>query len=1093
MRRLITLGLFLLATLPVVAQTLTFPALSTDNTFTGLNTFNGVVAFGAATPWSFSSNSVSNAALGELFAGVTCPTGQDYQPFSKSCAAHLPLSGGTLTGPLAGTSASFSSGVTASLTGHASLDLPLSGGTLTGPLAGTSASFSSLKANVNGVINVMAPPYNAKCDGTTDDSTSLQTAINVAQASSALSPGLIEIPAGASCAFSTGLVVNGFVAFIGMAPSVSDAPSGSNLIYTGSGIGILVQHVNPANYTYVFNFRNLGFTASGNATSMIDLHGINGPSEISDSIFNGNWTATNAITYDTPSAGLQTVLRNNFFSAFVGREVVVSAYDNMEIVDNQFFASTVAGLYLSNPGTIEVHGNYFELMPVAIEVANGQENHFKLNIHDNKMKNSYSPGASPNFISGRSNTTAQRCLLVKSTSNSLPFYGAAAFKHNDCNLALDSLAQGIASYGIEFSTASNSFYVLQNWELDNNSIAGTATAGIANDNLAVTVSLRDNTAITDWTPGASIPVSLALTSGVGTFNYIVTSGPNNNGNFNSQINVKASPYNAKGDGVTNDTTAIRAAAAALDAQGGGELLFPAGTYLTTGNITLADADWVVGQGNCSFDIAQCASVINLNSTTENALVFTGKVGGARHIALVNTAATTPTAGSGILTNSAYVGSTISFDDIYVSGFYDDADLWVGADWHLTNSTFLNPVRFGVYIQNILNGDAGDWTVSNVYFSSGNRTVSASSAGLFQSSSGGGKVVNLKANNYGTGKFTHGIQLALSSSGQSLFSNIDIENTAGVPIQVDQGWPYMTFTNLYLNAPSGFRCIEFDGPTMNQLYIGGGNCQTNADYGIYFAVQPQLTTIMPMTWNAPSVAPVNLVSRPASNYYNNALFDSNNFNGASVIATDSNNSYTSGQIKAVSTNTGGGVAGIDLQMTDGTTLYHGRLVCSFGGGDCRIILPRNLAGSGFSVWDSTNTNKAFQIDSSTADMYNAGSYVQDAGHSVTTSFIAGLSTPTLAAGTGAGTGRAIACATTCDSLQGDVHLTTGTSPSAASIAVITFPIGRAVQMNCLVGLSSPTGQVTTFTWSETASVLSLNATTALTASTSYFIHYVCGGK
>ena len=65
--------------------------------------------------------------------------------------SYLPLSGGTLTGALNGTSASFSGTVnapsfigplTGNVTGHSSLDLPLTGGAITGALNGTSASFS---------------------------------------------------------------------------------------------------------------------------------------------------------------------------------------------------------------------------------------------------------------------------------------------------------------------------------------------------------------------------------------------------------------------------------------------------------------------------------------------------------------------------------------------------------------------------------------------------------------------------------------------------------------------------------------------------------------------------------------------------------------------------------------------------------------------------------------------------------------------------------------------------------------------------------------------------------------------------------------
>jgi hypothetical protein len=68
---------------------------------------------------------------------------------SQPNATGLPLSGGTLTGALTGTSASFPSGVTATLTGHASLDLPLTGGTLSGSVAASQFN-GPLNGNVTG-------------------------------------------------------------------------------------------------------------------------------------------------------------------------------------------------------------------------------------------------------------------------------------------------------------------------------------------------------------------------------------------------------------------------------------------------------------------------------------------------------------------------------------------------------------------------------------------------------------------------------------------------------------------------------------------------------------------------------------------------------------------------------------------------------------------------------------------------------------------------------------------------------------------------------------------------------------------------------
>lgn len=62
------------------------------------------------------------------------------------------------------------------------------------------------------------------------------------------------------------------------------------------------------------------------------------------------------------------------------------------------------------------------------------------------------------------------------------------------------------------------------------------------------------------------------------------------------VSVTDSPFNAQGDGTTDDTAAINAAAAFVLSQGGGWLWFPAGTYFVTSQITLPDGVTFVGAG-----------------------------------------------------------------------------------------------------------------------------------------------------------------------------------------------------------------------------------------------------------------------------------------------------------------------------------------------------------------------------------------------------------------------------------------------------------------------------------------------------------------
>ena len=69
------------------------------------------------------------------------------------------------------------------------------------------------------------------------------------------------------------------------------------------------------------------------------------------------------------------------------------------------------------------------------------------------------------------------------------------------------------------------------------------------------------------------------------------------------INVKSPPYNAKGDGVTDDTTAIQSA---LNATGIRTIYFPSGTYMT-GNLTVSQPLRMIGDGAGNTTLMQKAT------------------------------------------------------------------------------------------------------------------------------------------------------------------------------------------------------------------------------------------------------------------------------------------------------------------------------------------------------------------------------------------------------------------------------------------------------------------------------------------------------
>lgn len=74
------------------------------------------------------------------------------------------------------------------------------------------------------------------------------------------------------------------------------------------------------------------------------------------------------------------------------------------------------------------------------------------------------------------------------------------------------------------------------------------------------------------------------------------SGPVSVGCADYFINIKCSPYNAVGDGITDDTVAIKAAIADLELAGGGMLIIPVGKFLISSELLFTKPVRVMGCG-----------------------------------------------------------------------------------------------------------------------------------------------------------------------------------------------------------------------------------------------------------------------------------------------------------------------------------------------------------------------------------------------------------------------------------------------------------------------------------------------------------------
>ncbi len=160
-----------------------------------------------------------------------------------------------------------------------------------------------------------------------------------------------------------------------------------------------------------------------------------------------------------------------------------------------------------------------------------------------------------------------------------------------------------------------------------------------------------------------------------------------------------------------------------------------------------------------------------------------------------------------------------------------------------------------------------------------------------------------------------------------------------------------------------------------------------------------------------------------------------------------------------------------------------------GAGANAVAINNTSGSGtsgFIVYEggTNNSTAAFQVSGS--GNTTATGYLQG-------KFIMGSGTMGVAAGAAAGSSPTIACATShvCDGVSGTVTLTTGTSPTTGTLATLNFPNTHTNQANCMVSTLSSTGMVTSNTWTESTTAITIMANTALTASTAYTIKYWCG--
>ena len=187
----------------------------------------------------------------------------------------------------------------------------------------------------------------------------------------------------------------------------------------------------------------------------------------------------------------------------------------------------------------------------------------------------------------------------------------------------------------------------------------------------------------------------------------------------------------------------------------------------------------------------------------------------------------------------------------------------------------------------------------------------------------------------------------------------------------------------------------------------------------------------------------------------------------------------------------------LRLTDavntldrGVFYQNGNTIINAGAGSNAVAI-NNTSGSGtggFTVYEGGS-------NSTTAALLVTGAGNTTATGFLQSKFIIGTGTMTLTSGAAAGTSPSIACATghVCDSVSGTAILTTGSIPTTGTLATLGFPNTHTNSANCIVTAQGAGAVVTTITWAESTTAITLTANTALTASTAYTVKYWCGGN
>lgn len=229
--------------------------------------------------------------------------------------------------------------------------------------------------------------------------------------------------------------------------------------------------------------------------------------------------------------------------------------------------------------------------------------------------------------------------------------------------------------------------------------------------------------------------------------------------------------------LVDDTAAVQAAITAAQTARGVVRLNRLYS-VPSGGLTITSPVAVVGVGGVIKGGTSPASGFTSDHATAVGLTVQASGVVLRDFAIVNTHATAPTAGAGLLcdTSGSFTWGDLNiYDHVDVVGWFDNAYIKAGSYWRMFGSYNYDAAQNGIRISNANNVDGGDQYITNNTIT----TTRVATGGAIKWESGGGpKIVGNKINGTAPNGFNYGVwmspQTALTSV--MIVNANSIENT-----------------------------------------------------------------------------------------------------------------------------------------------------------------------------------------------------------------------------------------------------------------------------------------------------------------------------